>query len=776
MKFPLLVALIVPVAASAQIASMAPNAKAVVKVRNVAALELLPAALSRVRLLPSPFKRAMDADARYLLTVDPARLLAGYYANAGLPKAGPGYGGWETMGIAGHSLGHYLSACAMMYASTGDPRFRDKTKFIVQELTKCQANRQDGFVGGMPEADRVFGEIRRGEIRSKGFDLNGLWVPWYTQHKLLAGLIDTYLECKNPQSLTVATKLGDWAIEVTKGLTPELWQRMLACEHGGMNEAMANLYALTGERRYLDLALKFHHEAVLGPLERHEAKIAGLHGNTNIPKVIGCAREYELTGEPRFRNIAQFFWEQVVHDHTYAIGGHGMGEYFGPPGKLSDRLSANTCETCNTYNMLKLSQHLMLWKPSVELGDFYERATYNHILASQNHATGMMCYFVPLGMGSRKEFGDEFNTFTCCHGTGMENHAKYGESIFFTGSQRLLVNLYVPSTFDWAEQGVKVRLDTNYPQTGEVKISLEPVKPTAFAIDLRVPSWAGKSVQANINGKPFGSPAKPGTYLRLNRTWRQGDAVTLTLPLPIRTEAMPDNANRLAVFKGPVVLAGIWPKAEERAPVIVPENKPVPQWLRPQGNLVFRSSEVVKPVDLKFMPFYEVQSERYSVYFDRFDAQQWAQRQAEYRAEEDRRKELERRTVDLLGIGEMQPERDHNLTGEKTSVGEFGGRKWRHAWDGGWFAFDLKVDGNVANQLILTYWGGDGGNREFDILVDGVLIATEKLKAKNPPSFIDVPYEIPRALTDGKSKVTVRLQAKPNQTAGGLFGARMIRP
>lgn len=734
--------------------------------------------LSAVRLLPGPFQEAMEADHRYLLTLDPHRLLHRFYLNAGLPTKGEMYGGWERDTISGHSTGHYLSACAQMFASTGDPKLLEKVDTLLAELQRCQDQRSDGLVSGVPDIVRVFEEIRKGDIRSKGFDLNGLWVPWYTQHKLMAGLLDVHRWCERPQALAIARKLGDWAINVTRELTPAQWQTMLACEHGGIAESLAELSSRTGEKKYLDLALKFHHDAVMGPLERREPKLAGLHGNTQIPKVIGEARLYELTGAAPQERAAEFFWEQVVHDHTYAIGGHGFGEYFGPPGKLSDRLGPNTCETCNTYNMLKLTEHLFAWSPSVEEGDFYERALWNHILGSQNHATGMTCYFVPLQPGARKTFSSPEDTFTCCHGTGMENAARYGAGLYFESGDALIVNQFVSSTVEWKAKGVTLRQEATVPPTS-ITLKVEGGAPKGFALKIRCPGWASGPVTARIGTDTVGT-GKAGTFLTVDRVWKSGDVLRVEIPAEVRTESMPDNPDRVALFYGPLVLAGIWPSgagAEAKTPVLLPPAHDPQTWLerRPGPALAFRSKGSVRPDDLMFLPFFAVQRERYSVYWDVFDAAKWSAREAEYRQEEKRRAELEARTVDTLALGEMQPERDHGLEGEKTSVGDFGGRKWRHAWDEGWFAFTMRVDGSAANTLVLTYWGGDGGNREFDILVDGNVIATQKLEQPAPGKFVDVDYPMPRSLTDGKVQCLVRIQARKRTTAGGVFGARVVR-
>lgn len=364
-----------------------------------------PFELSKVRLLDSPFKRAMERDGSYLLLLEPDRLLSRFRSEAGLEPKAPPYGGWEGMGVAGHSLGHYLSTCSMMFASTGDERFLQRVNYIVDELEIYQRAHGDGYVAAIPDGRRVFREISQGIIRAKPFDLNGVWVPWYTLHKLFAGLLDAHRYCGNEKALQVAKHLADWAESVTANLTDDQFQQMLACEHGGMVEVLAELYARTGEERYLNLAKRFYHKAVMDPLARGVDCLPGLHGNTQVPKVIGMARLYELTGERvPYRVIAEFFWERVVKHHCYVIGGFTDGEMFGEPDRLSDRLGTNTAEVCKTYNLLKLTKQLFSWSPSVEKADYYERALYNHILASQNPDDGMMCYYVPLRAGSFKTY------------------------------------------------------------------------------------------------------------------------------------------------------------------------------------------------------------------------------------------------------------------------------------------------------------------------------------------------------------------------------------
>lgn len=740
--------------------------------------------LADVRLLDGPFKRAMGLDGDYLLRLEPDRLLSWFRKEAGLAPKAEVYGGWEAQGVAGHSLGHYLTACAMMYASTGDARFRDRVNYVVDELELCQRADGEGYVAAIPGGKKIFREVAAGDIRSKGFDLNGGWVPWYTMHKVFAGLLDAHHYTANAKALGVAVKLADWADRTTANLTEEQFQRMLACEHGGMNESLAEIYARTGDEKYLRLSGRFRHRAVLDPLARREDRLQGLHANTQIPKLIGLARRHELTGDAGERTAAEFFWNRVVREHSYVIGGNSEGEHFGPPGKLDARLGQNTCETCNTYNMLKLTRHLFTWRASAEYADYYERALYNHILASQNPDDGMFCYFVPLKPGARKTYSTPFDSFWCCVGTGMENHAKYGDAVYFHSDGALWVNLFIPSELRWKERGLTLRQETRYPEEETVRLTFAAARPTALALRLRYPAWAEKGLSVSVNGRPQKIVGSPGSFVEVRRTWRRGDRVELRIPMSLRLEALPDNPHRAAVLYGPNVLAGELNPEDEAGvaglvsvPVLITENRPLATWIKPVAGRpsTFRTAGVGRPRDVTLYPFHRMHGKRYSVYWDLFTRQQWAVREAGYRAELARARRLEAMTVDFAQPGEMQPERDHNMQGERTETGEHLSRKWRHALDGGWLSFDLKVSPDEAVSLVCTYWGGETGPRTFDILADGVRIATQSLQSDRPGQFFDVTYPIPVELTRGKDKITVRFQARPGNTAGGLYGLRVIR-
>jgi uncharacterized protein len=737
--------------------------------------------LEDVRLLDGPFKNAMMRDAAYLLRLDPDRLLSKFRKEAGLEPKAEAYGGWEGMTIAGHSLGHYLSACALMFASTGDVRFRDRVNYIVDELQTCQRANGNGYVAAIPNGKKIFQEISAGDIRVQPFDLNGGWVPWYTLHKLFAGLLDAHRYVQNTKALNIAVKLADWAGSTVANLSEEQFQHMLGCEHGGMNEVLAELYARTGNEKYLRLSRRFHHKAVLDPLARGEDRLQGLHANTQIPKLIGLARRYELTGDLADKTAAEFFWERVVHHHTYVNGGNSDGERFGAPDKLNDRLSENTSETCNTYNMLKLTRHLFEWRAAVEYADYYERALYNHILASQDPDDGMVCYYIPLKAGSQKEYSKPFDSFWCCVGTGMENHAKYGEAIYFHSAETLWVNLFIPSELSWREKGLTLRQETRYPETDNVSFTVKAARPVDFALRLRYPGWATSAV-VKVNGLAQSVNAKPGSFIEIKRRWKTGDHVELTLPMSLRLEAMPDNPRRVAIFYGPTLLAGeLGPEEQDSGISLMPalitnENEPS-KWMKPVVDrpVTFRTASVGRPADVTLYPFYAMHHKRYAVYWDRLTAEEWVQREATYRAELERLKRLEALTIDFVQPGETEVERSHNMQGERTETGEHSGRKWRHARDGGWLSFDLNVSPDRPASLVASYWGGETGARKFDILVDGVKIGSQSLQNDKPGEFFDVIYQIPEELTRGKNKITVRLQAQPGNIAGGLYGLRVIR-
>ena len=596
-----------------------------------------------VKLLPGPYRHAMELDAKFLLSLDADRLLSRYRKEAGLPEKAPNYEGWESQGIAGHSLGHYLSACARMSRAAGDPQFCTRVAHVVAELAECQAANGDGFLGAMPNGKQVFSEVSRGEIRSAGFDLNGSWVPWYNLHKLFAGLIDAHRYCGNEQALQVATRLGDWALAVTAKLTPEQWQQMLACEHGGMNESLAELYALTGNEAYLELAKKFYHTQVLDPLAAERDELAGKHANTQVPKAIGVERLYQLTGDKRLARIAPFFWKTVTENHTYVNGGNSDSEHFGPPRRLSDRLGHATSETCNTYNMLKLSSALFCRDPQAAYADYMERALWNHILASQHPETGQVCYYVSLRSGDFKKFMGLLD-FTCCNGSGMENHSRYGDVIYFhSGDRELWVNQFIASELDWKAVGVRVIQETDFPASEVVRLRINVDQPKTLKLHLRHPRWIDGEFAVTLNGAPLNVASAAGDYVTIDREWRDGDVVELRLPMGLRSEPMPDKSNRVAAFYGPILLAGDMGTAESRpeTPIIVSASEAAGDWIAAETeadetvnqSLRFRTRKASQPEDVLLKPFYDTYDHRHLVYWDRLTPPEWEVCRAEIAAE-----------------------------------------------------------------------------------------------------------------------------------------------
>lgn len=747
-----------------------------VKVKPVVPIKAWSFHPADVELLDSEFKEAMKVDAAYLLKIEPDRLLSQFRSHSGLKPKGAIYGGWENSGLAGHTLGHYLSACALHYAATKDAEYLKRVNYIVDELEECQRARKTGYIGAIPKEDSVFNLVSKGDIRSRGFDLNGAWSPWYTIHKVMAGLLDAYLYCNNDKALTIEKGMADWSEMILKNLNDEQLQKMLLCEYGGMNEVLVNTYAFTGEKKYLDLSYKFHDKKILDSLAMGMDVLPGKHSNTQVPKAIGTARRFEVTGKSSDFAISDFFWKTVVDHHTYAPGGNSNYEYLGKRDTFSEKLTDNTMETCNTYNMLKLTRHLFAMNPSSPYMDFYERALYNHILASQNRSNGMMCYFVPLRMGTRKEFSDEFDTFTCCVGSGIENHVKYGESIYSKSSDGgVYVNLFIPSKLMWKEKSLTLTMTSNLPQDSVVTIVVNSTRTISMPLRIRTPDWVPGDAIIKVNGATQ-KPLYEAGYLRLNRNWKNNDKIEVTLRPVLTSSQMPDNLSRRAFFYGPVLLAGNLgpdePDPMKGIPVLISDITNPQGLLKPLdiNRVSFTSSN-----NIKFQPFYSITNDHYSVYWDVFTSTAWKEQQLVYESRRKLEAEREQSTTDILRLGEMQPERDHELTGDNTEAGESHTHKYRIANPGGFISFTMKVEPGFSHTLVATYWGMDNRGRQFDILVDGEKIASEDINKYKESRFYDIVYRIPTSLTSGKTKVTVRFQPKEKNSAGPVYGVRMVK-
>jgi DUF1680 family protein len=744
---------------------------------------VLPFNLTDVKLLDGTYLHATELNIKTLLAYEPDRLLARFYNEAGLKPKADQYMGWENESLAGHSLGHYLSACSMMFQTTGDKRFLERVDYIVSELKFLQDHDGTGYIGAFPNGKKILSqEVGKGDIRSHGFDLNGIWSPFYTQHKILAGLRDAWRLCGNEKALEVEKNFADWIGTVVIPLSEEQMQKVLKCEYGGISETFVDLYADTGDDKYLKLSGIFYDKEILDPLKNETDILPGKHCNTIIPKLIALSRLYELTGDSSDREAAEFFWNTVTKHHSYVTGGNGNDEYFGPADKLRNRLGEGTTESCNVYNMLKLTEFLFKWNPTASAADFYERALFNHILSTQNPQTGNVTYNLSLDMGGFKAFQDPME-FTCCIGTGMENHSKYGSNVYYHNDNELYVFQYIASELIWKEKGLKLVQETSFPeeQGSELKIICD--NPVELAIMIRYPYWAENGIDIMVNGRRKKVKQKAGSFISIEQTWKTGDVININIPFTLRLESMPDDSNRVAVMYGPLVMAGdLGPlddpgsKDAMYVPVMLTENRNPASWMKPVDGRTntFITVNTGRSHDVEMRPFYSIYDRRYSVYWDLFNEERWEARQAEYKAELEKIKKIKESEIDFVQPGEMQPERNHNFKGEKTAPWSFNERPYREA-RGGWFSFDMKTDPKNKNALAVEYWGGFPGAKTFDIIANGKLIATENITNKKEGQFIFIQYDIPADITKGRNRITVKFQSHPNNTAGPVFGIRTIR-
>jgi len=759
--------------------------------------------LSSVRLLDGPFKEAQQTDLKYILELEPDRLLSPFLHEAGIEPKAKSYGNWENTGLDGHIGGHYLSALSLMYASTGDKELNRRLNYMIDWLETCQQKNGNGYIGGIPGGKAMWEDIAKGKINAESFALNKKWVPWYNIHKLYAGLVDAYLIAGNQKAKTVLIKLSDWCLDLTANLSEAQMQNMLRSEHGGMNEVFADVASITGDKKYLELARKFSHQAILDPLLEKKDALTGLHANTQIPKVIGFMRVAEEAHDTAWENAADFFWETVVQNRTISIGGNSVREHFNPVNNFSTMIeSREGPETCNTYNMLKLSKHLFLSHPDVKYMDFYERATYNHILSSQRPGTGGFVYFTPIRPQHYRVYSKYDEGFWCCVGSGLENHGKYGELIYSHSDNDLYINLFIASALKWKEKGLNLVQNTKFPfqETSEINVRLN--KPKNLAIHVRYPSWveAGQ-MKVFVNNKAVSFNAGPSSYISINRKWKTGDVIKVSLPMETKTEALPDNSSWISFVHGPIVLGaktggenieGLIADGSrmghiangplyslEDAPLIISAQNEIKPALQPvQGKpLSYTVSNLVyqeKYKNLELVPFFQIHDARYMLYWPVSTLDKLEASQKVLREKEELKLSLEAGTVDQIAPGEQQPESDHAFQGDKTETGVFRDKHWRHAE--GWFSYELRNPEKAAKKLRITYYGGDS-NRNFDIYVNEFLVKTVMLDGSLGDKFIDVDYPLPQELVNKASANPLKLKfvAKPGSIAGGIYYIRLLK-
>ena len=758
--------------------------------------------LADVRLGAGPFLDAQNRNMAYLMALDADKLLAPFQREAGLPLKSPSYGNWESSGLDGHMGGHYISALALMFASTGDALVKAKLDYVVAELKKCQQANGNGYIGGIPEGSKAWQDIARGKLQADNFSVNGKWVPWYNLHKTYAGLRDAWHYAGNKDARDMLIGMADWAGKLTSALSDEQMQSMLRSEHGGMNEVLADVYELTGDKKYLKLAERFSHQALLQPLSQGQDKLNGMHANTQIPKVIGFQRMAELGGDKKLHEAAEFFWRTVKENRSVAIGGNSVREHFHNDKDFSSMVSdIEGPETCNTYNMLRLSEMLFRRDPNVRYADYIERALFNHILSSQHPDTGGFVYFTPMRPNHYRVYSQVDKAMWCCVGSGIESHSKYGEFIYAHDKDALYVNLLASSTLNWRAKNVRLTQTTSFPDADSTRLVIDGAG--KFAVKLRYPSWVAKgAMQVKLNGKKVAVNTAPGSYVSIDRVWKKGDRIDVTLPMRTTLEQMPDKSNYYAVLRGPIVLAaktqlfaneklnlfaddsrmGHIAKGEvcplEAAPVFVSDTRDFVKKFRqvPGQPMTFTAPGLIQGKDagtLRLIPFYRVHDSRYMVYWPYSTPAALEQTRAQAAKDEAEQIALAAITIDQVAPGEQQPESDHAFAGEGADAGLNGTRHRRHAT--GWFSYVLSDWKREAKTLRLTFSKGDAG-RKFDVLVNGTLLETVELNAGAAQEFYTRDFAIPAAVVAASNgKLTVKFVAKPGSIAGGLYGLRLLR-
>jgi DUF1680 family protein len=589
--------------------------------------KLLPFPMTQVKLRNGLFKTAMENNRRYLHVLPNDRLLHTFRLTAGLPSTALAIGGWEAPDceLRGHLAGgHYLSACALNYASTGDEELKVKADQLVSELARCQAKLGSGYLGAYPS--EFYDRLRDGKK---------VWAPFYTYHKIMSGHLDMYLYCGNQEALNTAEKMAAWAGSFVNPLTDEHLAKIQRIEHGGMNEVLFNLYAVTGKEEYLQLGRRFDHRKIFDPLAEGRDELGGNHANTNIPKIIGAVRGYELTGDQRYLNIADNFWKAVTTQHTYCTGGTSNGEYWQEAGKISTQLGPAAEECCCSYNMMKLTRHLYGLSGDPAKLDYYERLLYNTRLGSQD-PDGMVMYFISMAPGLYRTFGTPYESFLCCTGTGIEEFAKTNDTIYFHDARGIYVNFFIASEVSWPEKGLKLVQDTAFPEEERTRLTISTAKPVSFALNLRVPYWAEKGAVIKVNGEVQHIATQPSTYAKLERVWKPGDKIEFALPMRLHVAPTPDDPTVQGMMYGPMVLAGqlgtqglkdsmiYGPQGPEELkegekPAPPPRVKGSPKdatsWVEPISgkHQEFRAVGSEKPVTL--VPFHKIFKERYTVYW-----------------------------------------------------------------------------------------------------------------------------------------------------------------
>lgn len=744
--------------------------------------------LNRVAVTDAYSENAFRKETEYLLSLEPDKLLAGFYEMQGKQGKAQKYSGWESTEIKGHTLGHYLTAIAQAYLSSGNEEFLRRMNYMTEELARCQS--EEGYLFASEE-----------EIFDRVENRKPAWVPWYTMHKILSGLVVVCRATANPETLTVASKLGDWIHNRTSRWSKELQSLVLSVEYGGMNDALYELYQLTGKKEHLEAAHMFDELPLFTAMKEKRDILDGKHANTTIPKMIGALNRYVVLGqgEEFYLEAAENFWDIVTSHHTYITGGNSEWEHFGTPDQLDSERTNCNCETCNSYNMLKLSRLLFLVTGKKKYADFYEAAQVNAILASQNPNTGMSTYFQPMATGYFKVYGTPFDKFWCCTGTGMENFTKLGDAIYNHSEDTLVINRYISSKLDWPEKGLVLRQETDIPGDNKVNIIVEVSEDCSgekLRLALRIPDWCMGEPVVRINHKKV-KPITEDGYLILNRSWHNEDIVEMELPIQVTYSFLPDNPAVVAFSYGPAVLCAalgteqmnivqtgvavdIPVKESEIKDYIIIKEGNTCDWLRDLPNHLVRTGEALeftlKGTDednhLVFTPYYRQHSQRYGIYWGLFGADS-AELSRRIREENEKRL-FEQSIIDKIPIGNDQYELVHQVKGEHTEAGGIEGHRCRVLREHGWCSYRMKVVPAKEYYLGVTYFNQDIG-KVFHIYIDGEPVITDTLKDNSGKRFFPVEYKVPHRYLTGKEEIEIRYEHGDPITVNSIWDLLYLR-
>ncbi|HOT98720.1 MAG TPA: glycoside hydrolase family 127 protein [bacterium] len=760
--------------------------------------------LQDVQLLDGPFKHARDLNLEVLLKYDCDRLLAPYRKQAGLPKKAESYPNWE--GLDGHVGGHYLSAMAMNYAATGNPECQRRMNYMLAELAACQeanavhnADWGIGYVGGVPNSKNIWPTFKNGDF-SVYFSS---WVPFYNLHKTFAGLRDAWLYAGHEKAKTIFLRFCDWAVNLTTALSDEQMQQILGMEHGGMNEIFADAYQMTGEEKYLLAAKRFSHRALLEPLSQGTDNLDNKHANTQIPKFIGFARIAEFDHAPAYFNAARFFWETVTANRSLAFGGNSRREHF--PSKTSCIDFVNVIdgpESCNSYNMLKLTEDLFRRQPLAEYVDYYERTLYNHILSTQHPGHGGYVYFTPARPRHYRVYSVPNQAMWCCVGTGMENHGKYNQFIYTHRGDSLFLNLFIASELLWRDKGVRIRQETTFPY--EERTTLTVTEGSCdFKLLVRYPGWVNRGdLKIRVNGENWPYSALPASFVGIERKWKKGDVVQIALSMHSSIEPMPNVPEYIAFMHGPILLGaktgsvdlkglladdGRWSQYAsgellpvDEAPILIDDDMQTIaeklELIKDQPLQFKLGVKMINPVSVTLEPFYRIHDSRYMIYWLALTNKGYRVYLDSLANIEKAALALDKRTIDLVRAGEQQPEADHALQKENSETGNNLNESWRDARDGGYFSYHMATNSETDLCLFVRYWGAEWGNRKFDIYIDEEKLTTEDNTNRwNQSLFQDVVHPIPDSMVKGKTHVRIKFQAHPGNTAGAVYAVRLLR-